>query len=76
MTRKDYILIAEHANQLIEALETDLSYMRGKYGDGPETDRVESERDGAKQALQTIAYALRQDNPRFDGNKFLKACGI
>ncbi len=60
MTRKDYILIAA----AIKAAATE-------YPD---------ERPDAKQQQEDVAFsiaeALASDNPRFDRERFLKACGV
>ena len=62
MTRKDYILIAGVFNRRINAI-----------ADGA-TDR---EIFGAvKSTAMHMATALATDNPRFDRERFLAACGV
>ena len=66
MTRKDYVLLAQA-----------IASLRAVYPQQP----IESGRDagfdhGTKQAAQYIAAALASENPRFDRERFLKACGV
>lgn len=61
MTKKDYELIARSLEATIRF------YSR--------IDSLVMQR-GAKQAAYELADALGEDNPRFDRNKFLQACGI
>ena len=64
MTRKDYILIAEAIERATRlAPWTDL---------GKEQARKFAER----QIAFNLAYALGQDNPRFDRAQFFKTCNI
>ena len=63
MTKKDYVLIAE-------------SFWR--VGFLKDRNQV---RESAKQARTRaiavdLAYSLKNENPRFDPDKFLKTCGI
>ena len=60
MTRKDYVLIAEGFKNAFSAF-TELSY---------------SERWGMVKAARSVADTLAADNPRFDRERFLKACGV
>lgn len=63
MTRKDYVLLAEA-----------LKYAKPDYVPDSLTNlarREQWERDCTK-----IAAALRGENPRFDNERFAKACGI
>ena len=65
MTRKDYILIAAALNS---ALQTpDYWY----------ASNCDSQYEkGAKSAINALAVSLASDNPRFDRERFLKACGV
>lgn len=66
MTRKDYVLIAE--------------------GIRAEVDTLNMERDGgldrtyhligASLVARRLAQSLQDDNPRFDYDRFIKACGV
>lgn len=64
MTRKDYVLIA----QCIEGAQ--------KHNPWP----TAAERQGAqlmqRQIAENLSYAMVHDNPRFDRERFLKACGV
>lgn len=60
MTRKDYILIAE---ALKEARAEALALRAGAGV-------------GVTIAAVRLADALARDNPRFDRERFLKACGV
>ena len=60
MTRKDYVLIAA----AIKAAATE-------YPD----ERPDAEQQQEDVAF-SIAEALASDNPRFDRERFLKACGV
>ena len=63
MTRKDYVLIAAQVRDMLLFEMQTQAYL-----------------DGAKAAHNSIAYrlagALGQTNPRFDRERFLKACGV
>ncbi len=60
MTRKDYVIIAA-------ALKKSGDECRAEYANGAyATERIARE----------IARALAADNPRFDGERFLKAAGV
>ncbi len=66
MTRKDYELIAKA-----------IAKLRSVYPDGePTNDHDKGFQHGTKQAAQYIASALASENPRFDRDRFLKACGV
>lgn len=60
MTRKDFVLIANALKDAAEMASTA----------HPDFRR------GVNQAASDIAYALRTTNPRFDRERFLKACGM
>lgn len=62
MTRKDYVLIAQAIKETIPS-------------------RIVTEIDaafnrGAGWTAHNIADALEKDNPRFDRERFLAACGV
>lgn len=62
MTKKDYVLIADQIRYAIELSRKSNSY------------------NAAFPIIRAMAVdmceALRQDNPRFDDDKFREACGI
>jgi hypothetical protein len=73
MTRKDYILIAA-------ALRETLAHIACN-GDSErlsDTGRTHlgGERAGVRHAALRVMEALASDNPRFERETFLKACGI
>jgi hypothetical protein len=61
MTRKDYVLIAEH----LAGDWPDLTEVQGS-----------GARRGFEQAIQRVADAFGRDNPRFDRARFLAAAGV
>ena len=72
MTRKDYELLAAVFKRYTDA---------DKAGDAATGHQEQSEADKARQSrLKALALALsdslKQDNPRFNAETFLKACGI
>ena len=72
MTRKDYILIADTIAQFSRDIAKD---------DGPDlSERGRAILSGERVAIQTIAHRLaeqlRQDNPRFDRQRFIDACQL
>jgi hypothetical protein len=65
MTRKDYILIAEALKSVDPQPTT------------PGDDRVcRRTYQGWSCACIAVCNALANDNPRFDRDRFLKACGV
>lgn len=60
MTKKDYVLIAKALRGARTALPSE------------RPDAVQQSEDDA----HSIADALAQDNPRFDRDRFLAACGV
>lgn len=62
MTRKDYILIAQAIKDAKPASVKD------DYGNGLDV--------GVERAAFRLADALAVDNPRFDRERFLVACGV
>ena len=72
MTRKDYMLIAN-------AMRSSLANIINAYS--PPADDAERLRDAHRRAVhaadcKTLALALAADNPRFDRDRFLNACGV
>lgn len=72
MTRKDYILLAD----VLATFSRDIA----KDDDPALSDRGRAILSGERVALQTIAHRLaeqlRQDNPRFDRQRFIEACQL
>lgn len=62
MTRKDYEMIAK----ALQAKRDELVESRSSY------DRI----CGHDGAILALAEALASENPRFDRERFLKACGV
>jgi len=60
MTRKDYVLLAD---AMLKAKSAVNNW-------GPESEQ------GVKYAALTLSDALSNDNPRFDRDRFLTACGF
>ena len=72
MTRKDYVLIAETIAQVSRDIAKDIR---------PDlSDRGKAILSGERLATYTIAHRLaeqlRQDNPRFDRQRFIEACQL
>lgn len=65
MTRKDFELIAK-------AFRDARADMRNKEPDESQADL----QDGASYVAEELAAALAATNPRFDRERFLKACGV
>jgi hypothetical protein len=72
MTRKDYVLIAETIAQVRREIAQEQS--------GNLSDRGKAILSGERLATYTIAHRLaeqlRQDNPRFDRQRFIEACQL
>ena len=72
MTRKDYILIADTIAQVSRDIAKEQS--------GDLSDRGKAILSGERLATYTIAHRLaeqlRQDNPRFDRQRFIEACQL
>jgi hypothetical protein len=72
MTRKDYILIADTIAQMSRDIANDPSKDL--------SDRGRAILSGERLATYTIAHRLaeqlRQDNPRFDRQRFIDACQL
>lgn len=61
MTRKDYVLIAA-------------ALKRAQVAEVYEHDK--NMRAGVEYAARCVAITLAEDNPRFDRDRFLQACGV
>jgi hypothetical protein len=72
MTRKDYILLAD----VLATFSRDIA----KEQSGDLSDRGKAILSGERLATYTIAHRiaeqLRQDNPRFDRQRFIEACQL
>ena len=73
MTRKDYVLIAETLRQLLVDIEYESA---SEYLTDNARAVLSGERAGVHHAALRLSDRLEQDNPRFDREMFLKACGI
>lgn len=65
MTRKDYVTLAE-------SIRTS-RHMAMKYAVG---ERQDEQLIATDRTAKHVADALQSDNPRFDRERFLKACGV
>ena len=66
MTKKDYLLIAKVLNSFV-----------GRYVGGELTlHRQSSTYPNASNMLEALADELGKENPRFDREKFMRACGV
>jgi hypothetical protein len=73
MTRKDYVMIAETLRQLLDDIARDAS--SDLLTDTGRT-HLGGERAGVRHAALRVMEALAADNPRFERETFLKACGF
>lgn len=64
MTRKNYIAIAEAINVSLFTIDCD------------DMPMSEAHNLGITVAARNIADVMQADNPRFDRDRFLKACGV
>ena len=73
MTRKDYVMIAEALRETLADIARDASSDLLK-----DTGRTHlgGERAGVRHAALRVMEALAADNPRFERETFLKACGF
>ena len=62
MTRKDYVLIAD-------TIKGSINYEQN-------FNNNQEKADGIKALAITLASTLEADNPRFDRDRFLVACGV
>jgi hypothetical protein len=68
MTRKDYELLALHLNKARQSARA--STLTSDH------DTAAIKTRGVVEAISAVANALASDNPRFNRDKFLKACGV
>ena len=67
MTRKDYELIAKALRATRDRVDSE--------NDGKEGAHRDQQLRGVRRAAAHLATALESDNPRFDVQRFLTACG-
>jgi len=73
MTRKDYVMIAAALRETLDAIERESAAMA--VGDSTRA-ALAGERLGVRHAALRVMEALASDNPRFERETFLKACGF
>jgi hypothetical protein len=73
MTRKDYVMIAETLRQTLADIARDAS--SDLLTDTGRT-HLGGERAGVRHAALRVMEALAAENPRFERETFLKACGF
>jgi hypothetical protein len=73
MTRKDYVMIAETLRQTLADIARDAS--SDLLTDTGRT-HLGGERAGVRHAALRVMEALAADNPRFERETFLRACGF
>ena len=73
MTRKDYVMIAEALRETLADIARDAS--SDLLTDTGRT-HLGGERAGVRYAALRVMEALAADNPRFERETFLKACGF
>lgn len=73
MTRKDYVLIAETLRRRREEL---VPYAENTYDHAEVARHWIGKLEGVDSASRCLADALVADNPRFDRERFLVACGV
>ena len=74
MTRKDYELIAAVFKRYADADSANEEHLKSAGFETPHADRARASR--TRLIIRDIATALQQDNPRFNPDTFLKACGL
>jgi hypothetical protein len=65
MTRKDYILIADAFQMTVNALK-----------DNERMLRPDIQETGIYRVAVTLCSLLKDNNPRFNSDKFMRACGL
>lgn len=75
MTRKDYIAIAECIAQRVENY-TVLRNYHEKVNEPLQGVHYDNRIDGIERLAYDLSHMLKQDNARFDQDRFLKACGV
>lgn len=74
MTRKDYELLAQVLRRYTDTDNAHIKHMEETDFEPSDTDRARSSR--TRLIIRDIATALEIDNPRFNPETFLKACGL
>ena len=74
MTRKDYELIAAVLKRYTEADNSNCTHLESAGFEPPTKDRAMLQRTVL--IIRDISVALQLDNPKFNANTFLKACGL
>ena len=74
MTRKDYELLAAVLKRYTDADNANWTHLESAGFEPPEKDRAMLQR--TRLIVRDISAALQQDNPRFNHETFLKACGL
>lgn len=67
MTKRDYMLIAQTFAHMLDK--------NNQPAERPE-DELFGRWEGLCDAARQFAHVLAQENPRFDRDRFLKACGV
>jgi hypothetical protein len=74
MTRKDYELLSAVLKQYTAADNANWTHLESAGFEPPEKDRAMLQR--TRLIVRDISSALANDNPRFNPDTFLKACGL
>ena len=74
MTRKDYELLAQVFKRYTDADNSNWTHLESVGFEPPEKDRAMLQR--TRLIVRDIADALANENPRFNPETFLKACGL
>lgn len=73
MTRKDYVAIAEVIKSSLDTMKEGLGVMAYDY----DSFSFTAGHDSALEAIsQGLIKVFEEDNPRFDSERFLRACGL
>lgn len=74
MTRKDYEIIAAVLKQYTDADNANWTHLESAGFEPSAKDRAMLQR--TRLIVRDLSAALQQDNPRFNQDTFLKACGL
>lgn len=74
MTRKDYELLATVLKRYTDSDNDNWTHLESAGLEPPEKDRAMLQR--TRLIVRDISAALANDNPKFNPNTFLKACGL
>jgi hypothetical protein len=74
MTRKDYELLAAVLKRYTDADNANWTHLESAGFEPPTKDRAMLQRTVL--IIRDISVALHLDNPKFNANTFLKACGL